>query len=130
MANTYFRSQFLYQKEAMPVRLYCHVTFGASGAPTLDSATSKGIASIVRNSAGKYTITLSDSYNKMMGMDICQLSGTSAQAAPLVTLVSQAVSNATPTVVIQYRAIDNTTATDPASGEEAFIELALGNSSV
>ena len=129
MANTYFRSQFLYQKEAMPVRLYMHVTFGAAGAPTLERG--QGITSIVRNSAGKYTITLADNYNRMLGVNMMQLAGASPQAAPVKQIVSQAVSTAAaPTVIVQYYAIDNSTATDPASGEELYMEIALGNSSV
>lgn len=128
MANTYFPSQFLFQKERVPVRLYAHVTFGASGAPTLERGL--GITSIVRNSAGKYTITLADNYNRMLGADMMQLTGASAAAAPVCTIVSQAVSNSTPTLVLQYRAIDNITATDPASGEELFLEIALSNSSL
>lgn len=106
-----------------------HVTFGAAGAPTLDVPNSKGISSIVRNSAGRYTITLQDTYNKLLGLDIQQLS-TLAQAAPIVNMKSQAVSSSPATIVIQYLAIDNSTATDPASGEQAFIQIGLGNSSV
>jgi hypothetical protein len=129
MANRQFRSQFHYSFDGMPVRLQAQVTFGASGAPTL-STNAKGIATVVRNSAGKYTITLRDSYNALLGVSVAQLTGTSAAAAPIVTVVSQAVSNATPTLVLQYRAIDNSTATDPASGEIAYITITLNNSSV
>lgn len=128
MANRLFNSQFLYGFERMPVMLNMRVTFGASGAPTLDSNTDGGIASITRNSAGRYTIVLQDVYNKLMGVNMVQLAA-SAEAAPIRRVVSQTVSS-TKTIVIQYLAVDNSTATDPASGEQLFMQIVLGNSSV
>lgn len=129
MANRQF-TQFRLSLEKQVVELFAHVTFGSSGAPTLDTATSKGITSITRNSAGLYTIVLQDTYVKLLGVDLSQLSGSSAQAAPFHTVVSQAVSTAaTRTVVIQYRAVNNSTATDPASGEQAFVRITVGNTS-
>lgn len=44
------------------VHLHAEFTVGASGAPTLTAAQSRGVASVARNSAGKYTLTLDDSY--------------------------------------------------------------------
>lgn len=41
--------------ELNPVKLWAVVAIGASGAPTLTRG--KGISSVVRNSAGKYTVT-------------------------------------------------------------------------
>jgi hypothetical protein len=128
MANRLYRSQFLYGFEAMPVRLTLNVSFGSAGAPTLNSSNSKGIASISRTSAGLYVITLQDVYNKLLSAHMEQLS-TGAQAAPIRNIVSQSVSSAK-TITIQYRAVDNVTATDPASGEQLFMEINLGNSSV
>ena len=112
----------------MPVRLTLNVSFGSAGAPTLNSSNSKGIASISRTSAGLYVITLQDVYNKLLSAHMEQLS-TGAQAAPIRNIVSQSVSSAK-TITIQYRAVDNVTATDPASGEQLFMEINLGNSSV
>lgn len=128
MANRRFNSQFQYGFERMPVRLCGHVTFGAAGAPTLDPNNSMGIASISRTSAGLYVITLQDVYNKLLGLDLSQLS-TGPQAAPIVNLKAQTVSTAK-TLTIQYLAIDNSTATDPASGEQLFLRVILSNSSV
>lgn len=116
----------------MPVRLYAKVTYGASGAPTLSTANSKGIASISRTSAGLYAITLQDVYNKFMHMSCSQVgasSGATAQAAPILSLKSETVSS-TKIITIQFRAIDNSTATDPASGETSYFEFVLNNSSV
>lgn len=128
MANRQFRSQFIYGFEGMRVNLSARVTFGAAGAPTLVTADSKGVASISRTSAGLYVITLQDVYNKLLGLNMTQLS-TGAQAAPIVNLVAQTVST-NKTITIQYRAIDNTTATDPASGEQLYLSIELNNSSV
>lgn len=128
MANRQFRSQFQYGLEGMVVELFAHITYGATGAPTLDAPNSKGVASISRTSAGLYVLTLQDSYNKLLGFTVNQLS-TGAQAAPVLNIVSQTVSS-TKIVTFQYRAINNSTATDPASGEQAFIQITLGNSSV
>lgn len=129
MADRQFRSQFQQSFSAQPVSLTPSISFGATGAPTLAAGVS-GIKSVVRNSAGKYTITLSDRYNSLKAMSLMQLAGSVSAAAPIVTIVSQAVNAATPTIVIQYRAIDNSTATDPASGEQALIQILLNNSSV
>lgn len=128
MANTYFPNQFQYTKERMVTELYATVTFGSTGAPTLSN--SLGIASIARNSAGRYTITLAQNYNRLLGCDL-QIQATAAPAAPFVRQVSEAVATlAAPTLVIAYLAVDNTTATDPASGEKLRVVITLCNSSV
>lgn len=49
------------------VMLFLDVAIGASGAPTIAAAKSKGITSITRNSAGKYTIVADDRYVGLMG---------------------------------------------------------------
>jgi len=128
MANRFFQ-QFRYSLEKSLVDLYCNVTVGATGAPTVVTANSKGILSVVRNSAGKYTITLQDPYYKFLGCT-CTLIGTGgAVAAPQFFVVSQAVSTAaTPTVVVQFEN-DGGTATDPDSGEEFILHITVGNSS-
>lgn len=131
MANPYSRNQFLYQLEAGVFQYYMHVSFGAAGAPTLDTANSKGITSIVRNSAGQYTITLANSqFRKLLGMTVDQFSSTSPQAAPFRTIEGNSVASSPATLVLQYYALDNTTPTDPASGEQAFVRIMVGNSSV
>lgn len=131
MANPYARDQFLYKLEASVFEYYAHVTFGAAGAPTLDAPASKGITSIVRQSAGQYLITLQNpQFKRLLGVNVAQFSGTSAQAAPFSTLEVNSVSSNPATLVLQYRAVDNSTVTDPANGEQAFIRITLGNSSV
>jgi hypothetical protein len=56
--------QFFFSFITKLIGVYGKFTVGASGAPTLVAAASKGIESIVRDSAGLYTITLQDrAYN-------------------------------------------------------------------
>lgn len=126
MANRYMYRNFMSIDQA-PVALFMRVTIGATGAPTLDAVNSKGIKSIVRNSAGKYTITLSDNYFRYLGFDPAMLVASGLPAAPVIAVVSQAVSAATPTIVIQCSV--GGVATDPASGEELEAVIFLKNSS-
>lgn len=112
----------------MVVELFAQITYGSTGAPTLVAANSKGVTSISRTSAGLYVLTLDDKYNKLLGFTLNQLS-TGAQAAPIVNLKAQTVTT-NKTLTFQYLAINNSSATDPASGESCFIQITLGNSSV
>jgi hypothetical protein len=98
------------------------VAIGATGAPTLSRG--KGVASIVRNSAGNYTITLNDSYNALLNV-IPQFVAASGPAAPLVSVVSESVDSAK-TIVIQCADIAEA-ATDPANGETLLLTLSLAN---
>lgn len=140
MANRYF-SQYAYSLEKGKVMLFGRVTFGSSGAPTLDAANSKGIASVTRNSAGKYTIVLQDSYNRYLGMDARFLVSSGLPASPGVSVVSQAVGTSgggtiviqcsqaqVPASTVQGTAIQYAAA-DPASGEELDLVVYLKNSS-
>lgn len=126
-----------FQLEKQVVRLYARVTFGATGAPTLDTKNSKGVLSITRNSAGKYTLVFGtnsaslDYYYKLLGVkvewDATGNSGT-VPAAPLVYLTGNSVATAS-TCSLQLQC-DNVSqvATDPASGEACLIEITLSNS--
>lgn len=133
MANRYFR-QFLNTVEPQVVKLFARVTFGSTGAPTLVAASSKGIKSISRVSAGKYNITLGSStlaetYNALLNVkhlfDAIGNSGT-APAAPGMYLTANAVTTAG-TLQIVFNSAG--TATDPASGEAVYMEITLKNSS-
>lgn len=126
MANRSF-SQFFLSLLKQPVLLTGRVTFGSSGAPTLDAVSSKGIKSITRNSAGKYTVVLQDTYPKLFAFKHVFVVGSGAPAAPAAFLISEQVaSGTTPSFVVQFNAAG--TATDPASGEEVRFTLILTNS--
>lgn len=127
MANkTAFQFRYSYEREVTDI--FLKVNIGASGAPTIPSGNAKGVASISRTSAGLYAITLQQAYNRLLAVQGQSISGSSAQAAPLLTVVSETVAT-TKIVTIQYRAIDNSTATDPASGEVLMIHIVVRNSS-
>lgn len=127
MANRYF-NQFRLSLEKQVVDIFADVTFGGTGAPTLVTANSKGVASIARNNTGLYTITLSDSYVGLLMVDFMFIKNSATgPAAYGMYVVSQAVGTvATPTVVVQFSA--GTTATDPGSGDEVLLQFTLKNS--
>lgn len=132
MANRYFR-QFLYTAEPAVVKLYARVTFGGTGAPTLDATNSKGVKSITRTSAGLYVFTFGtgsiqgyDNYNRLLGVTgIFVFAG--IPAAPALGVRAEAVASAG-TVTIQCNSTGTPAATDPASGEVLLIEFSLKNS--
>lgn len=120
--------QFRYSAERDLVDLYLKVSIGATGAPTI--VLGKGITSITRNSAGNYTILLKGNANKLMDMSCSQIVAAAGAAAPMVVVASEQVSSTSaPSLILQMRAIDNTTATDPASGEVLMIKITLRNAS-
>lgn len=129
MANIY-GYQYRLTKVHRVVDLFFEVNYGATGAPTLvvSPQHSRGVASIVRNSAGNYTVTLQDAYPRMLQLTHTQVVASGNPAAPLMFVVSSTVSSKT--LVLQFLASDGSTATDPASGEQSRFALALSNSSL
>jgi len=107
-------------------RISMKITFGSSGAPTL-AANNGYVSSVVRNSAGDYTITLADKYNSLLGVRHVFNSGSSAPASPAMWVKTDSVASAG-TLRVVFNAAG--TATDPASGEIALMEIVLKNSSV
>lgn len=105
--------------------IYARVTIGASGAPTLVAADSEGVASIVRNSAGLYTVTLQDSYNKLMHASV-EVRTPSAEEIN-ANLVAESVASAK---TVQFRCTAAGVAADPASGDSIYIQMSLKNSTV
>ena len=111
--------------EKQPVDLYAQVAIGATGAPTLSVANSKGIASIARNSAGQYTITLQDPYVRLMMAQAVVQNSTGISASPDLGIISMDVVSAQ-TVVIQLSAAG--TATELEDGDTLMLQLTLSNS--
>jgi hypothetical protein len=127
MANRYF-SQFQLSLEKQVAHLFGRMTIGASGAPTLDVSNSKGIASITRSASGKYVITLSDTYNRFLGINATRITA-SASSAPSMYVVSEQVGTAgAPQITVQFNSAG--TAADPASGEDIRFHIILKNSAV
>jgi hypothetical protein len=136
MANRRFY-QFQYALVPMVTDIFARISFGSTGAPTLDVANSKGIVSVVRNSAGNYTFVFGtkagmlDPYNSLLNVKhIFDESGTSAApASPGMYIVADNVSSPSlASLQVQFNAAG--VATDPASGEIVKIQFRFKNSSV
>jgi hypothetical protein len=112
--------------------LFCSITVGSSGAVTASSG--KGIDSVTKEStAGQYTIALSDSYNALLDAGVMVLDDTDSDPTTVAVvgrIKSEAVSNATPTVVVQGYNHTDGSAADFASGAKVLVRLVLRNSSV
>lgn len=116
------------------------VAIGATGAPTLDAANSKGVISVVRNSAGDYTFTFGyaqngvnqiDVYNKFLGLDIAIQNATGIPFT--ATYGIKAVTLLSGTIEIVFSApiaAGNTglQATDPVNGDTLYLEFTFGDS--
>ena len=123
MASRRF-NQFFYSLISKPVKLFMNVTVGATGAPTLVAANSKGIASITRTSAGLYVITLQDQYMKLLAVNAMMLKVTAED----ITVQVSAINLTAKTVTIFTKAA--AVATDPTSGSQMYLEFTMSNSSI
>lgn len=131
-----YLTQFPLTFEKKVVKVFGRVTFGASGAPTLDAKNSKGIVSIARNGAGDYTVVFGtkagmlDTYVKtLVAKHVFNTSGAggAAPAAPALYIKQSQVSvPGQCSVRIVFNAAG--TATDPASGEVVHLEFVFGDS--
>lgn len=127
MANRQFTSQFAYSFIVQRVDILMQVSIGGTGAPTLVSNACKGVASISRNSAGDYSITLQDKYQKVLAMQCSTTNSTGISAAPDVGIKSDAVSS---TKIVRIVCSAAGVATDPASGDVLNIHMVLSNSNL
>jgi len=108
--------------EKAVVDLYMKVAIGAAGAPTISRA--KGVTSITRNSAGKYTIVLQDNYYAfLMASGACLTAG--IPAAPTFSVFSEAVASGS--LVVQFSDAAGAAA-DPGNGEVVVLQITLSNS--
>lgn len=120
MANRNFNRRQALEKEMKD--LYAKVTIGSSGAPTLVSPI--GVASIIRNSAGNYTLTLQDKYMALRFMAVSFLDDNAQDMR--VQLVAEDVASAK---TIQFVCLTGASATDPQSGQTMLIKIELKNTS-
>lgn len=123
MANRNWNRKQALEKEVKEI--HARITVGSTGAPTLVAADSLGVASIARNSAGLYTLTLQDTYNKLLHASV-QIRTPSAEDIK-ANLVTESVASAK---TLQFRCVAVGTATDPASGDMIYVSLQLKNSTV
>lgn len=121
LASRVFNRKQALEKEVKDV--YAEIAIGTSGAPTLVSPI--GIASIDRNSAGDYTLTLSDKYFSLKNFKCARMLSTAEDIS--VQVHTESVDN---TKEIRFLTQTETTATDPADGTVLLIKLELKNSGV
>lgn len=125
MANRNFTENNAYSFSKGFTVLTAKFTVGATGAPTLVAASSKGIASIARTAAGTYTLTLDDTYNELLGMNFTLID---AGAEDLTFQVNTEDVDGAKT--ISFYCNTGGTATDPASGDTIRLMVFLKNSGV
>ena len=133
MANRY-GYQFRLALVPKVTDVFAHVTFGSSGAPTLDSVNSKGVVSVTRNSAGNYTFVFGTDSKRLDPYSyLCMAKhvfiNASAPASPQMYITAD--NSASPTqasITLQFAS--SGVATDPASGEQVKLEFTFRNSSV
>lgn len=119
MASRNFnRSQNL-EKEVKS--LFAEVAIGATGAPTLTSGL--GVASITRDSAGVYIVTLEDKYVRLMHVHVMMLEAT---AEDLTFQVESEDVDGEKTIQFQCKAA--AVETDPSSGSVLLIKVDVKNS--
>lgn len=130
MANHTFRPP-LGGLEVDVVELFGNFAVGSTGA--VGTTVGKGITSVTRNSTGQYTILLDGTYNAFLWGAAGIMSTADSDPATvgvLARLEAQTVATSTPTVVIQFYALDDGAVADPASGAVVYFTLKLRNSSV
>jgi hypothetical protein len=116
------------------VKLYGHVVTSTSG--TVGSYTAKGFTVAKTGSeAGRYTVTLSDTYCAFLGCQVTLVGAADAAyttakgIVPFVRNVS--VADSTPTFDIQFADADGSAAdAELADAAEFYVEITLKNSSV
>jgi hypothetical protein len=131
MANRNFFNNS-YSLECDNISLWCEINIGAAGA--VSSSSGLGIASVVKESAaGQYTITLSDSYNKLLWASVALLDDTDSDPTTVATsarILSSDVSASVPVILIQGNDVTDGSAANFASGAKLLVKIELRNSSV
>jgi hypothetical protein len=131
MANSYFWGT---QSRLREVKmLHAKIAIGATGAPTLDAQASLGIASIVRDNTGLYTVTLSQKFPYFLNAHIMLLDDGISQNAGF-QLISEDVDGAKE---IKFRCVAATNsstttlvATELPDGATLYVTILLQNTSV
>lgn len=134
MANRY-TNQFIGAFEKKVVNIYARVTFGNTGAPTLDATKSKGVVSVTRNGAGDFTFVFGtktgmlDVYNKLLQATCTFNAGSSLPAAPIMSVKTNSVATVgTCSLRVLFACLDTPAATDPANGEVGHFMFTMGDS--
>ena len=112
--------------------VFAKVAIGATGAATLSAADSVGVNKIVRDGAGRYTVTFGDSardttdkYNKLLSFH-----GAVIQTGNTATdLTFQIETDGASSGTVQFNTLAAAVETDPANGQALLLHFMLKNSS-
>lgn len=127
MSNKRYQ-QFSWSNATQPITINAQIAIGATGAPTITYG-NNNIATMVRNSAGDYTLTFRSVFYRLINASVVFNSGSSLPAAPLMNIKANSISTAK-TLEIVFSDADTPAATDPASGEIMYLSFVFENSSV
>lgn len=136
MANRWGQ-QFNYTLEKQVFNLFCQISFGSSGAPTLatanaTSAALKGVASVSRTSTGLFVLTLQDSWRKLLlfaGSWDTSGASSAAPVAPIIYVVTNSITSVPGSITFKTGDYVNGAVADPANGEILRLKIVVGNSS-
>lgn len=83
MSNSYFRSQFIYNKQTKPVLLAGKISLSAAAAVL--SNTIDGAASVVKTGVGTYQVTLQDTFVELVSAQATAVDSAQALVADFST---------------------------------------------
>jgi hypothetical protein len=136
MAGRHY-NQFSYGLEKYPVTLFAEIVGAGASVPLLKNQLGAtvtgfhGIKSITRNGAGDYTITLQDTYQRFLDLNITMASANgsapTAYAAYIKAVNAQAAGGATINF-ITYGAVVGTPVEMSATTDKAWITITASNS--
>lgn len=133
MANRWSNQFFASMNKGM-ISIYAQVAIGASGAPTLSAANSKGVVSVTRNSAGIYTFVFGttasslDTYYHFCLAEARFIVASGVPASPGMNIVTDN-SATVGTASIKLQFFTGGSATDPDSGSTMLVRFDFQNSS-
>lgn len=112
--------------------LNAHITIGSSGAPTLSTTKSNGVASISRTSEGLYVLTLDDKYNQLIDFHAMVLNSSIDDLQ--VQVKAESVASAKTITFNTKSPTDSSTTTqvvnDPANGTVLLLTILVKNTDI
>lgn len=132
MANRLFK-QFQHTLEQGVVKLFGQVVTSTSG--TISSSSCKGFTiAKTATEAGRYTVTLSDSYYQLLSVHVNLVGASDAaytdgKGMYMGLLRNVSVNDSTPTFDIQFNDPDTNVDAEVADSASFYIEITLKNSS-
>jgi hypothetical protein len=123
MANRSFNRRQSLEKEVKD--LYCKVSIGSSGAPTLVAANNYGILSIARNSTGDYSLILEDKYSSLKFFEGALLKSSAEDIR--IQIKSEDVNV---TKAINFFTLTGASPADPSSGSILVLKIEVKNTTV